>query len=81
MSKLDYKALCDKPSIRGGPSRFDAETQKRRTHEQKVRASVAVARARVALANLHPEDHRDLYEQALAEVYEERGPLPGDEVS
>lgn len=45
--------------------------------EQRKRSTEAVRRARVRLAQNHPDEHRVLYDQAMREIRAERGPLPG----
>ena len=60
--------------------RLDPETQKQRTAERNRRYAKAAHMAKTALSKLHPDDYSNLYDQAAARIWEECGPLPGDDV-
>jgi hypothetical protein len=47
-----------------------------RRKEQLKRTSLAQGRAKTALVRLYHDDYLDLYQQAVAQVNAERGPLP-----
>lgn len=64
---------------RGAKRKYTAAVAKERHREQARRASSANSKANQALARMYPTDYAALYDQALARVNAESGPLPGDE--
>jgi predicted glycosyl hydrolase (DUF1957 family) len=78
MTTPDLNELLAKPLTRTRRSNWDATTLAARQKEQQRRSSLAQTRAKTALAHLHPEDYRALWDQAYAQVRAEAGPLPGD---
>lgn len=76
---LEELLAAGRASTNGRAQPFSPEIAKARKLEQRTRTAMAVSLAAQALRRLHPDDHRSLYEQALAKVNAKRGPLPGDE--
>lgn len=81
MSAPDLNALIGErtPGRRGRPVVFPPDVASARHAEQMRRGSRAQRLAFQALAKLHPDDYRSLYEQAKVVIEAERGPLPGDD--
>lgn len=80
LSKEKAAALLAEPptSGRGAEKRWSPEIREARRKIMNQRRSRARDRAVSALARLHPEDFRVLYDTALSEINTKDGPLPGD---
>lgn len=75
---FDYKALRARSPKRKRSRRFDPVTRAARDAESNRRCAAAGGRALGALRQAFPDEYRELYLAARAEVWAERGPLPGD---
>jgi hypothetical protein len=64
---------------KGRPRKFEPETRKARDTERQRRAAQAQAAAHQHLISLYPDMYARLYQQHLARINDERGPLPGDD--
>ena len=78
MPPLDYKALRATGQRR---RRFDPDVAAARKAESHRRTAIIQSRSLHALARAFPDEYRALTAAAREEVYAERGPLPGDELS
>lgn len=71
--ELDIEAILRER--RHGKTPKGAATKARKL-EQSRRNGLAGSWASSALAHLHPDEHAELYRQALDKINAERGPLP-----
>ena len=63
----------------GRKPKFTEAVNLARKRERARRAATARSRVLATFRELHPTLYAAVYRHALEEVYEERGPLPGDE--